>query len=154
MPITAITLDRRRCIVRHHQRITDTRDLLVSLRASERRYGARRVLNLSEGGMLVAGEDLQVGETATFEIAGPYFRYTGTGEVAHRTNGAMGVRFVRWHGQAARPIRALIATRIRQGRTASQQAGVPATSRTRRLAVFVGAERAGGPITPVRKATR
>ena len=104
--------------MRRYQRIADTQDLVANLRSNGRRYGPSRVLNLSHGGMLVAGGELRQGDLASFEIEGPYFRYAGLAEVAHHTNGATGLRFVRWQGQADRTIRALIASRLRQGRSA------------------------------------
>jgi hypothetical protein len=99
--------------LRRAPRITDTRDLIVSLRPFHQAARPARVLNLSEGGMLVAGAKLEVGDATAFELKGPDFHYAGTATVAHHTNGTTGLHFLAWQGQADRPIRALITTRLR-----------------------------------------
>jgi hypothetical protein len=71
-------------------RTTQTEDLSATLRSAGRARVVGRVLNLSEGGMLVASSDLKVGETASFELAGPDFQFAGLATVAHRTDRAMG----------------------------------------------------------------
>jgi hypothetical protein len=76
--------------------------------------------------MLVASGDLEVGETAGFELVGPGFRFAGLATVAHRTNRAIDLRFLSWEGPAYRSVCALIAARLR---------------RQRRLVVFTGTER-------------
>lgn len=89
--------------MRRHLRITDTRDLVASLRMAGHAPERGRVLNLSQGGMLVHTSRLKVGETAAFELLGPGFRHAGLAEVVHRTGGAAGLRFLRWQGHAERP---------------------------------------------------
>ena len=113
--------------MRARQRITETDDLSATVWTPDRRFTRRSVLNLGEGGMLVADLDLDVGELASFEIAGLYFRYAGVAAVVHNTDGATGARFVRWQGQAARPLRALIAARIVTHRLAARGAGASET---------------------------
>ena len=49
-------------LMRRHQRIKDTKDLSARLPST----GNTRVLNLSEGGMLIAASELGVGEVASF----------------------------------------------------------------------------------------
>jgi hypothetical protein len=72
-----------------------------------------RVLNLSEGGMLIAGSgDLDVAGTADFELVGPGFCYDGVVEIMHRAAGAMGLRFLSWAGATDRSVRALVAARL------------------------------------------
>ncbi len=122
--------------LRRHLRITDTRDLVASLRAADRPPERGRVLNLSLGGMLVHTSKLKVGETASFELLGPGFRYAGLAEVVHRTNGAAGLRFLRWQGHADRPLRALIESR---SNVARRKAG-DHDRLVRRIAVLIGTE--------------
>jgi hypothetical protein len=109
--------------MRAHLRITETEDLSATLWTPDRRLTARPVLNLGEGGMLVADLDLDVGVLASFEIAGLYFRYAGVAAAAHNTDGATGVHFVRWQGQADRPLRALIAARTVRQRLTVREPG-------------------------------
>jgi len=111
--------------MRQHQRTTETHDLSVSLWNRDCWLTARPVLNLGEGGMAVTDLELDVGDLASFEIAGLYFRYAGLAETVHRTDGATGLRFVRWQGQAARSLRSLIAAR-----TGRQRAAPPRVTRT------------------------
>ena len=70
------------------------------------------VVDLSEGGMLVAGGGLEVGESVGVELAGPYFRLAGQAEVVHCDGQKTGLRIVSWSGQAGRVICALIAARL------------------------------------------
>jgi hypothetical protein len=124
---------------RRHPRISDTGDLLAKLRSTRRTPQDTPVLNLSEGGMLVAGEDLAVGDRTGFELAGPSFHYAGVAEVAHLTNGTTGLRFLSWQGQADRPVRSLIAARSEWG---TSKVGRQRDERViRRVAVLVGPER-------------
>lgn len=55
---------------------------------------ARRVLNLSASGMLISGDDLDLGAVTRFELIGPRFRSAGTAEVAHRSTQTMGLKFI------------------------------------------------------------
>ena len=56
--------------IRRHMRIADTQDLWARLRSRGRSETADRVLNLSKGGVLVAGGELDVGEIVSFELSG------------------------------------------------------------------------------------
>lgn len=124
--------------LRRHLRITDTRDLVASLRSAGRSPRSGRVINLSQGGMLVHTSHLEVGETTAFELLGPGFRYAGLAEVVHRTNGAAGLRFLGWQGHAERPLRALIESRSNvPTRTVGDHQQL-----VRRIAVLIGAQRA------------
>jgi hypothetical protein len=91
--------------MRSDVRTNNTEDLSARLRAAGRRSDTVRVLNLSEGGMLIAGGELEVGEVVSFEFAGPDFRSAGLAEVAHRTDEATGLRFTRWDTATERAIR-------------------------------------------------
>ena len=76
-------------------RTTDTKDLSASLQSNGRSCVVARVLNLCEGGMLVTtSSDLKVAETTSVELSGPGFHYAGLVKVAHREDGAMGLRFL------------------------------------------------------------
>jgi hypothetical protein len=128
---------------RQHPRITDTQDLLANLRSLGRSPRASRVLNLSEGGMLVAGNDLAVGETTRFELSGATGHYAGVAEVAHLTNGSTGLRFLSWQGQADRPVRSLIDARSEWAVSQTESRGE--RSVIRRVAVLVGPQRPSRP---------
>ena len=72
------------------------------------------MLNLSEGGALVAGGERDVGEILSFELSRPrVFRFAGLAEVAHSTKGATGLRFLDADASGVRQIEDLIATRMR-----------------------------------------
>jgi hypothetical protein len=111
--------------LRSHPRTLDTNDLSARVRATGCHDAARRVLDLSEGGMLVTGERLEVGAIARFELAGPDFRFVGLAKVAHSTSEAAGLRFVHWDASADRQIRGLIAARLPSDRVASAVGAVP-----------------------------
>ena len=101
-------------LIRRHVRVADTQDLWARLRSRGRYEAADRVLNLSEGGVAVAGGELDVGEIVSFELSGPReFRFAGLAEVAHSNNRATGLRFLDADASADREIEDLIATRIR-----------------------------------------
>lgn len=108
-------------LMRRHQRIKDTQDLSARLPST----GNTRVLNLSEGGMLIAASELEVGAVASFELAGPDFRSAVLCEVAHRTEEATGLRFIRWDAPARHEIRNLIAARIRKQHVECAARSVP-----------------------------
>jgi hypothetical protein len=110
---------------RRHPRIIYAQDLSATLRPSRRTCVRGRVLNLSEGGMLVAASDLDAGETTDFELMGFDFRFAGVAEVAHRTDVATGLRFLRWQGPADRRLRALIAARVRKQQWDSVATEIP-----------------------------
>ena len=106
-------------------RTTDTKDLSASLQSNGRSCVVARVLNLCEGGMLVTtSSDLKVAETTSVELSGPGFHYAGLVKVAHREDGAMGLRFLSWQGPVDRPIRALVAARLR-GQQLGSHHGAP-----------------------------
>jgi hypothetical protein len=111
-------------LARRPARSTDTRDLSASLRSDRRCGDVGRVVNLCEGGMLVeSSSDRDVGETVGFELVGPGFRYAGLAAVAHRRDGAIGLRFLRWDGPVERPVGVLVAARLRGQQLASQDPG-------------------------------
>jgi hypothetical protein len=98
--------------MRTHPRTTDTTDLSARMRFPGRPSGTRAVVNLSEGGMLIDGAEFKIGELAGFELSGPDFRSSGLAEVAHRTHGRTGLKFVRWEGPDGEQVRGLIAERV------------------------------------------
>ena len=102
--------------MRRSPRTTDTQDLTARLLSAGCHFAARRVLNLSEGGMLVAGGELDVGDTARFELIGPEVRSVGVAQVAHRSPAATGLRFVQVDALAGRELRHLVDGRIRNDR--------------------------------------
>jgi hypothetical protein len=101
-------------LARRPPRSTDTKDLSASLRSDGRCGGVGRVLNLCDGGMLLEiSSDLELAETVGFELVGPGFRYAGRAAVAHRQDGAIGLRFLTWNGPVERPVGVLVAARLR-----------------------------------------
>jgi PilZ domain len=96
---------------RRHPRITDLPDVRAKFGSGRDSRGVDRVLNLSEGGMLVADQSLTVGQTTGFELSGPSFHYAGVAEVVHLTSETTGLRFLSWQSHDNRPIRSLIEQR-------------------------------------------
>lgn len=70
------------------------------------------MLNLSESGMLVVGAGVDIGDVAAFELGGPDFRFGGYAQVAHITDGAIGLHLLGWRGPANRRVRSLLMQRI------------------------------------------
>jgi PilZ domain len=123
---------------RKHPRITDPQDVQVKLGSSGGSPGDR-VLNLSEGGMLVANNKLKVGHQTAFEMTGLSFHYAGVAEVVHLTNETTGLRFLSWQGHDNRPVRSLIEQRSEwQAPKADAQRDQPVL---RRVAVLTGRRR-------------
>ena len=60
------------------------------------------VLDISEGGIRVAGLDLPVGTDFDFRLEGEGIECRGTGHVAHRTPAGAGVAVDRWIGTGHR----------------------------------------------------
>jgi hypothetical protein len=123
-------------------RTTQTRDLSATLWSARHVCVVGRVLNLSDGGMLFGGSDLDVGEQTSFVLEGPGFQFSGLAVVAHRADHATGLRFLGWEGPAYRQICGLVAARLR-GPLSSDQAR-RRDPRVRR--------RVGAPIAPQRSA--
>lgn len=96
---------------RQQQRITDTQDLTATLRSAGGSGAVHRVLNLSEGGMLIAGSDpgLDNGELTSFELAARDFSAAGVAHIVHHTGQASGLRFLRWQGHGGSHVQALVA---------------------------------------------
>ena len=95
-------------------RTTDTKDLSARLRSNGHSCVVGRVLNLRESGMFViTSSDLEVTETARFELSGHDFCYAGLAKVARQEDRAMGLRFLSWQGPVDRPVRTLVAARLR-----------------------------------------
>lgn len=126
-------------VARKSRRIRNTRELFASLRPAGENTHEGAVLNLSEGGMLIAGDGLTVGEKADFELSGPSFHYAGVAEVAHLTAGATGLRFLSWQEHDDRPFRSLLA----EMSDWKPPTATPERDRAvlRRVAVLVGAKR-------------
>ncbi len=97
--------------VRRHPRITNVHNLRARFGSDRDSPGVGDVLNLSEGGMLVTDDTLNLGQTTGFELSGPSFHYAGVAEVMHLTNGTTGLRFLSWQTPDNRPIRSLIEQR-------------------------------------------
>jgi hypothetical protein len=132
---------------RRHPRITDLKDVRARFGSGGESRGVDRVLNLSEGGMLVADQSLGVGEKTGFELSGPSFHYAGVAEVVHLTSETTGLRFLSWQSHDNRPIRSLI-----EERSDWQAPAGPDTGRerrvVRRVAVITGRRRDTSPPAP------
>jgi hypothetical protein len=109
---------------RQHPRTTDTKDLWIRRRSSRPLF-PHRVLNLSDGGLLMAGYELAVGDSGSFELVAPGFRSVCTGTATHRTGGATGLRFVGWEGEARERVHDLTNARIRRQQWDSVAATCP-----------------------------
>jgi hypothetical protein len=131
---------------RRHPRITGARDLRAKLRTSDVAPTADRVLNLSEGGMLIANNKLTVGHKTAFELTGSSFHYAGVAEVVHLTNETAGLRFLSWQGHDDRPVRSLI-EQSSQWHTPSAEAQQDQPV-IRRVAVLTGHRRPARQGTP------
>ncbi len=114
--------------LRQYPRIIDTRDMVAILRSSSRAGKIGAVLNLSRGGMLIAGRELVVGRIAGLELMGPGFRYAGVAQVTHHTGGATGLRILYWKGPVERAVRGLIDDRSHPRRSASKRDRQPAST--------------------------
>jgi hypothetical protein len=132
---------------RRHPRITAVHDVRARFGSGRDSRGVDRVLNLSEGGMLVADQSLAVGQTTGFELSGPSFHYAGVAEVVHLTSETAGLRFLSWQDHENRPIRSLI-----ERRSDWQAPASPDTQRDdpviRRVAVITGRRRESLPQNP------
>ena len=82
--------------VRRHPRFTNVHVFRARFGSGDDSRDVDRVLNLSEGGMLVADDGLDVGQKTEFELSGPSFHYAGVAEVVHLTNETAGLRFLSW----------------------------------------------------------
>jgi hypothetical protein len=132
---------------RRHQRITDVRDVAARFGSGSDSRGVDRVLNLSEGGMLVADGSLDVGERTGFELSGPNFHYAGVAEVVHLTSETTGLRFLSWQNHDDRPIRSMIEQRSEW--QAPAEAGTTRDRQVvRRVAVLTGPRRDAPPQAP------
>lgn len=132
---------------RQHPRITDVQDVRASFGAEGSSRGVDRVLNLSEGGMLVADDTLNVGQSTAFELSGSNFHYAGVAEVMHLTNETTGLRFLSWQARDNRPIRSLIEQRS-QWHAPANASDKRADPVIRRVAVLTGPRRRSPPQTP------
>lgn len=132
---------------RQHPRITDVQDVRASFKSGHESRGVDRVLNVSEGGMLVADKSLDVGEKTGFELSGPSFHYAGVAEVVHLTSETTGLRFLSWQSQDNRPIRSLIEQRSEWQAPANEGAKHDHPV-VRRVAVLTGPKRGSPPQPP------
>ena len=132
---------------RQYPRITEVKDVSAKFGSGRDSRGVDRVLNLSEGGMLVADQSLDVGEKTGFELSGPSFHYAGVAEVVHLTSETTGLRFLSWQSHDNRPIRSLI-----EQRSEWQAPADPGAQRDdpviRRVAVLTGRKRGSPPQPP------
>ena len=132
---------------RRHPRITDVQDVRARFGSGASSRGVDRVLNLSEGGMLVADDTLNVGESTAFELSGPSFHYAGVAEVMHLTHETIGLRFLSWQARDNRPFRSLIEQRS-DWQAPAKASGQRADPVVRRVAVLTGPARRTPPQTP------
>jgi hypothetical protein len=132
---------------RRHPRITDVKDVRARVGSGGSSRAVERVLNLSEGGMLVADDTLTVGQSTAFELSGPSFHYAGVAEVMHLTNETAGLRFLSWQARDNRPIRSLIEQRTEWQPPANASDKRPGGV-VRRVAVLTGPRRDSPPQTP------
>jgi len=132
---------------RRHPRITDVRGLRARIGSGRESRDVEDVINLSEGGMLVADKGLTVGARTGFELSGPDFHYAGVAEVMHLTNETTGLRFLSWQARDNRPIRSLIEQRA-EWEAPADSGDKRAAPVIRRVAVLTGPTRRPSPQTP------
>ena len=126
--------------VRRHPRFTNVHVFRARFGSGDDSRDVDRVLNLSEGGMLVADDGLDVGQKTEFELSGPSFHYAGVAEVVHLTNETAGLRFLSWQTHDNRPVRSMIEqlSEWQAPASASDQRDKPVI---RRVAVLTGPRR-------------
>jgi hypothetical protein len=132
---------------RRHRRLTNVRNFRATFGSADNSRNVDRVLNLSEGGMLVADDTLDVGQKTEFELSGPSFHYAGVAEVVHLTNETTGLRFLSWKTHDKRPVRSMLE------QLSEWQAPADASDRRkdpviRRVAVLTGPRRNAPRETP------
>jgi PilZ domain len=132
---------------RQHPRITEVQDIRATFGSGGDSRGVDRVLNLSEGGMLVADDTLNVGQSTAFQLSGPSFHYAGVAEVMHLTNETTGLRFLSWQTRDNRPIRSLIEQRS-EWQAPANVSDQRDPHVIRRVAVLTGPTRHSSPQTP------
>jgi hypothetical protein len=132
---------------RRHPRITAVQDLRARIGSGRSSRGVDNVINVSEGGMLVADNSLSVGDRTGFELSGPDFHYAGVAEVMHLTNETTGLRFLSWQDRDNRPFRSLIEQRA-EWQAPAPAGGQRADPVIRRVAVLTGPTRRSRPQTP------
>jgi PilZ domain len=131
---------------RRHPRFTNVHGFRARFGSGEDSRGVERVVNVSEGGMLVADDTLDVGQQTEFELSGPSFHYAGVAEVVHLTNETTGLRFLSWHDHDNRPIRSMI-EQLEEWHTPAEESR-PNQPVIRRVAVLTGPRRNPPPETP------
>lgn len=132
---------------RRHARITNVQDFRAKFGSGRDSRNVERVLNLSEGGMLVNDSSLDVGQKTGFELSGPSFHYAGVAEVVHLTSETTGLRFLSWQSHDNRPIRSLIQQRS-EWQAPAHPGAENADPVVRRVAVLTGPRRNSPPPTP------
>jgi PilZ domain len=132
---------------RQHPRFANVHGFRARFGSGDESRSVESVLNLSEGGMLVADDTLDVGQKTEFELSGPSFHYAGVAEVVHLTNETTGLRFLSWQNHDNRPIRSMIEQLSEWHAPAetSEEQGQPVI---RRVAVLTGPRRGAPPDQP------
>lgn len=91
---------------RRHSRVSGAA-LSASVAYSRRAATRHTVIDISEGGLRLAGLDLPVGAKVRFEIEGADLRCNGRGHVVRRTDEGAAVAVDRW-AQSPPEVRALV----------------------------------------------
>ena len=132
---------------RRHPRLTNVRNFRATFGSTGGSRSVDRVLNLSEGGMLVADDTLDVGQTTEFELSGPSFHYAGVAEVVHLTNETAGMRFLSWQTHDKRPIRSML-EQLSEWQAPADTSDRREDPVIRRVAVLTGPRRNAPPEAP------
>jgi hypothetical protein len=132
---------------RRHRRFSNVQDVRAKFGSGAGSRSVERVLNVSEGGMLVADDTLDVGERTEFELSGPSFHYAGVAEVVHLTNETAGLRFLSWQTHDNRPIRSMI-EQLSEWEAPAKTGNQRADPVIRRVAVLTGPRRNAPPEAP------
>ena len=132
---------------RRHPRLTNVRDFRARFGSAGGSRSVDRLINLSEGGMLVTDDTLDVGQTTEFELSGPSFHYAGVAKVVHLTNETTGLRFLSWQTHDNRPIRSMI-EQLSEWQAPADTSDRREDPVIRRVAVLTGPRRNAPPEAP------
>jgi hypothetical protein len=110
--------------IRRRRRITDTNDLIATLRRSGQPTVVAAVINLSETGLGVFARDLRIGDVLALDLSGG-FHASGIVEVSRIRSRTTGLRIIGWDGEGARRVENFLAERQGDGRRGARGVALP-----------------------------
>jgi hypothetical protein len=81
---------------------------MAEIRDERTGFGRFRVLNISEGGMLVDGVRPAIGQRVDFTLEGAGLPGTGAARVVHRIDGVAGLAVERWEAPLGQAVHDLV----------------------------------------------